>query len=391
MGDTAYLMFEGRLDTAASQQAMGALENVLATVNPTEHLVLDASKLTYISSSGLRILLMLRKRFVSFKLIEANQEIYEILEMTGFTKMMPVERSMRQMSVEGCEKIGQGGVGVVYRVNDDTIIKVFREGSDINEVRREITMAKEAFVLGMPTAISFDVVKVGSQYGLVYELLKADTLSACISKNPADIDKYARLYADLFRQLHEIRVPDNGLIPNVMQREEEAIRHIERYLDSASVDLLLNILSNIPNGDRLLHCDLQTKNAMMQGEELMLIDMGEVGFGHPVIDLGHAHSAMVALVGDYEQIIGIKPETGKDLWKRTMRYYFEGLSEAEFAHRMEQIEAVSVIRNFSWLSLSDTFPEQVIRQCQEVFKERAWNRRDYLLDVSKTFADWTLD
>ena len=391
MGDTAYLMFEGRLDTAASQQAMGSLENVMATVNPTEHLVLDASKLTYISSSGLRILLMLRKRFVSFKLIEANQEIYEILEMTGFTKMMPVERSMRQMSVEGCEKIGQGGVGVVYRVNDDTIIKVFREGSDINEVRREITMAKEAFVLGMPTAISFDVVKVGSQYGLVYELLKADTLSACISKNPADIDKYARLYADVFRQLHEIRVPDNGLIPNVMQREEEAIRHIERYLDSASVDLLLNILSNIPNGDRLLHCDLQTKNAMMQGEELMLIDMGEVGFGHPVIDLGHAHSAMVALVGDYEQIIGIKPETGKDLWKRTMRYYFEGLSEAEFAHRMEQIEAVSVIRNFSWLSLSDTFPEQVIRQCQEVFKERAWNRRDYLLDVSKTFADWTLD
>ena len=391
MGDTAYLMFEGRLDTAASQQAMGALENVLATVNPTEHLVLDASKLTYISSSGLRILLMLRKRFVSFKLIEANQEIYEILEMTGFTKMMPVERSMRQMSVEGCEKIGQGGVGVVYRVNDDTIIKVFREGSDINEVRREITMAKEAFVLGMPTAISFDVVKVGSQYGLVYELLKADTLSACISKNPADIDKYARLYADLFRQLHEIRVPDNGLIPNVMQREEEAVRHIERYLDSASVDLLLNILSNIPNGDRLLHCDLQTKNAMMQGEELMLIDMGEVGFGHPVIDLGHAHSAMVALVGDYEQIIGIKPEMGKDLWKRAMRYYFEGLSEAEFAHRMEQIEAVSVIRNFSWLSLSDTFPEQVIRQCQEVFKERAWNRRDYLLDVSKTLADWTLD
>ena len=58
---------------------------------------------------------------------------------------------------------------------------------------------------------------------------------------------------------------------------------------------------------------------------------------------------------------------------------------------MEQIDAVSVIRNFSWLSLSDSFPEQVIRQCQEVFKERAWNRRDYLLDVSKTFADWTLD
>ena len=387
-GTCATLYLEGRLDTAASPQVQADINKKLATIGEVSQFVCDASHLEYISSSGLRILLFLRKRFPNFRLTEVGPEVYQVLEMTGFTKMMTIERALRRMSVEGCEEIGRGGVGIVYRINDDTIIKVFREGSNIDEVRREITMAKEAFVLGMPTAISFDVVRVGNHYGLVYELLHADTLSACIRRQPKRIDEYARLYAGLFRQLHAIQVPQPSLIPSVMQREEEAIRHIGRYFDAESIDLLLRITEAIPQSCRLLHCDLQTKNAMMQGNELMLIDMGEVGYGHPMIDLGHAHSAMVGLIGDYDQMIGISREVGNDLWQRTMHYYFEGLSAADFAHRMEQIEAVAVVRNFSWLSLSDSFPEAVVRECQQAFAERVGKRKDWLLDVSRTFADW---
>lgn len=389
-GTSATLQMEGRLDTAASQQAQADIDRKLGAVGPVNQLVCDASELTYISSSGLRVLLGLRKKFANFRLIEVGPEVYQVLEMTGFTKMMTVERALRRMSVEGCEEIGRGGVGVVYRINDDTIIKVFREGSDIDEVRREITMAKEAFVLGMPTAISFDLVRVGSQYGLVYELLRAETLSSCISRQPERIDEYAHLYAGLFRQLHGIQVSQPSLIPSVMQREEEAVRHISRYFDAPCIDIMLRIINDIPKSNRLLHCDLQPKNAMMQGDELMLIDMGEVGYGHPIIDLGHAHSAMVSLVGDYDKIIGMPREMGNDLWKRTMQYYFEGLSPADFAHRMEQIEVAGVVRNFSWLSLSDSFPEAVILECQELIAERVLKRKDYLLDVSSTFGDWTL-
>ncbi len=386
----ATIHLEGRLDTATSQQTMAEIESQLETDGPVEQMVLDASELTYISSSGLRILLTLRKRCADFRLTEVRPEVYQVLEMTGFTKMMTVERALRRMSVDGCEEIGRGGVGIVYRISEDTIIKVFREGSDIEEVRREITMAKEAFVLGMPTAISYDVVRVGSQYGLVYELLKADTLSACIRREPGRIDEFARLYAGLFRQMHSIKVPTPSLIPSVMMREEEAIRRIGRYFDAASIDLLMRILSAIPSSDRLLHCDLQTKNAMMQDGELMLIDMGEVGYGHPMIDLGHAHSAMVTLIGDYDKIIGLPSELCHDLWQRTMRYYFEGLSEPDFAHRMEQIETVSVVRNFSWLSLSDSFPDDVVRECQQAFGDRVTKRKDYLLDICSTFSDWTV-
>ena len=384
------LRLQGRLDTAATQMVTAEIESQLASCSEVKSLTCDASDLSYISSSGLRILLGLAKRYKDFRVVEVSQEVWPVFEMTGFVKIMHIEKALRRMSVEGCQMIGRGGVGVVYRIDDDTIIKVFREGTTIEEVRLEISMAKEAFVLGMPTAISFDIVRVGSQYGLVYELLNADTLSACIKREPERMEEFAVKYAHLFRQLHSIEVPQGGNIPSAMVREESAIRHIGRYFDTASIDLLMEIVNAIPQGNRLLHCDLQTKNAMVQGDELMLIDMGEVGYGHPIIDLGHSYSAMMALVGDYEQIIGLPEEYAKDVWQRMIGHYFEGATSDELAHRIAQIEVVGCVRNFSWLSLSDSFPDEVVRQCQEVFHERVTKRKDYIKAVCATMSDWVI-
>jgi uncharacterized protein (TIGR02172 family) len=384
----ATLMLCGRLDTAVSSQVSADINQLLATAGTIQHLTVDAGQLEYISSSGLRILLMLAKRFKDFSIKDVNPEVYDVLSMTGFTKMMTVERALRQLSIEGCEMIGVGGVGTVYRLDDDTIIKVFREGTTMDEVRKEITMSKEAFVMGMPTAISFDVVRVGDQYGLVYELLHAHTLSACLKQAPERMDELARKYADLFRQMHQIQVPADSSVPDALAHERSQVLHIRRYFPQESIDLLLQILDAVPSGRSLLHLDLQAKNVMLQGEELMLIDMGEMGYGHPVLDLAHAYSALVLFVGDYDKTIGIPRELGNELWNRAINYYFEGLPDDVVALRKEQIKAVACIRNFSWLALSDSFPEDVINECKALFDERVTCHREQLLQVCQTLKDW---
>lgn len=380
----------GRLDTSVSTEIKSEIDKNLATAENINSLTMDAEGLEYISSSGLRILLVLAKSYKNFKVVNVNPDVYDVLNMTGFSKIINVERALRQLSIDGCEQIGVGGVGTVYRLDGDTIIKVFREGTTIDEVRKEITMSKEAFVMGTPTAISFDIVKVGSQYGLVYELLNAETLSSCIKRAPERIDEYARQYANLFRQLHSIEVPADSNVPDAIEHERQQILHIRRYFPQESIDLLLQILDTIPTGNRLLHLDLQVKNTMMQGDELMLIDMGEMGYGHPVLDLGHAYSSMILLIGDYDKTIGIPRELGNKVWDLAINYYFEGLPEDVIEQRKAQIDVVARIRNFSWLALSDSFPESVIKQCQELFDQRITARRDYILDVCKTFKDWTL-
>lgn len=386
----AILKLSGRMDTTASAQAKNEIDDLLKDCGNIESLTCDAGELEYISSSGLRVLLALAKTYKNLKITELTPQVYRIFEMTGFTKIMTVEKGLRRLSVDGCEEIGRGGVGVVYRINEDTIIKVFREDTSIEEVNTEIMMAKEAFVLGMPTAISFDMVKVENQYGLVYELLNADTLSQCVNREPGKIDHYAKLYANLFRQLHDIHVKPDGKIPSAMIMMKEAIRKIGKYFNENQINLLMHIADSIPPGDCLMHGDLQTKNAMVQGDELMLIDMGEVGYGHPIIDLSYSYSPMMTLVGDYQHIVGMTKEQANIMWDKMIHYYFEGESEEIIQHRIQQIDVAACIRNFTWMSLSDSFPQDLLDSCRKQFYNRVESRKEHILEVCKTFNDWII-
>ena len=397
LGNEVIISIEGRLDTATSPLASAKINSELKQIGNVGQLTLDASKLEYISSSGLRILLSLSKQHKGFRVKNVQPVVYEVLETTSFTKIMSVERALRELSVEGCEVIGIGGVGTVYRLDDDTIIKVFREGTTIDEVRREITMSKEAFVLGMPTAISFDIVRVlptsgGSpeRFGLVYELLRAETLSSVIKQHPEQLEHYARKYADLFLQMHSIEVPAGRNVSSATERELQQVLHIRRYFSQENIDMLFAILESIPAGNRLLHMDLQTKNVMVQDGELMLIDMGEVGYGHPILDMAHAYSAMISLVGDYDAIIGMPRTLGQQLWNIAIDHYFDGLPADLLAQRKAQIEVASCVRKFSWLSLSDSFPEQIVKECQALFSDIVVSRYGYIMEVCKTFNSWEL-
>ena len=79
---------------------------------------------------------------------------------------------------------------------------------------------------------------------------------------------------------------------------------------------------------------------------------------------------------------------GEQLFDLTIDYYFEGQPADIIALRKQQIAAVASIRNYSWLALSDSFPEAVIQQCQQLFNERVIPRRDHILNVISTLKEW---
>ncbi|MBR5947638.1 MAG: STAS domain-containing protein [Clostridia bacterium] len=56
----------------------------------------DAKKPESISSTGLRILLRLRKEFPELRITNVCPEVYEIFEMAGFAEMMSVEKAFRR-------------------------------------------------------------------------------------------------------------------------------------------------------------------------------------------------------------------------------------------------------------------------------------------------------
>ena len=77
------------------------------------------------------------------------------------------DKPMREISIEGCEVLGKGGNGIVYKLDPETIVKVyFGERNSIEKIDQNREVTKKAFIHGVPTTIAFDMVKVGGNYAL---------------------------------------------------------------------------------------------------------------------------------------------------------------------------------------------------------------------------------
>ena len=171
------ISIKGRIDSTNAPE----LENEIRKVREGQQdlsVVIDCEELEYISSAGLRVLLRLQQETGDLKLINVSSEVYEVFDMTGFAEIMEVHKAYRTISVEGCEVIGEGANGKIYRIDLDTIVKVYLNPDALPEINRERELAHIAFVLGVPTAIPYDVVRIeGGGYGSVFELLDAESFA----------------------------------------------------------------------------------------------------------------------------------------------------------------------------------------------------------------------
>ena len=91
-GSELTLTLEGRLDTNSSP----ALETELKTVlDEAGSLVFDLAELVYISSAGLRVLLMAQKAMNAKKggmtIRNCSEDIMEIFNVTGFIDILSIE------------------------------------------------------------------------------------------------------------------------------------------------------------------------------------------------------------------------------------------------------------------------------------------------------------
>ena len=131
-----YLELNGRIDSSNADQAEELIK-AIKEAHPDLQSVLDAENLEYLSSAGLRVVLRMRKDMADLKIINVSTEVYEILDMTGFTDMLTVEKAFRRLSLEGCELIAKGANGAVYRYDAETIVKIYHNGASLEEIRLE--------------------------------------------------------------------------------------------------------------------------------------------------------------------------------------------------------------------------------------------------------------
>ncbi|MBR1442956.1 MAG: STAS domain-containing protein, partial [Firmicutes bacterium] len=119
--DSNTIQISGRIDTTNAKEFE---EKLLEAIKDTDgDLSIDASELEYVSSAGLRVFLKVKKAVkTDVNVINVTPEVYDIFEVTGFNSLLNVSKKIREVSIEGCEVLGEGANGKVYRLDDETII-----------------------------------------------------------------------------------------------------------------------------------------------------------------------------------------------------------------------------------------------------------------------------
>ncbi len=343
--DVCRIAISGRIDTANAPEIEKQIFEGFD--KSASKIIIDAENLEFISSVGLRVLLRLRKECSNIEVIGVSPDVYEVFEMTGFTEMMKVQKAYRRLSVEGCEVLGEGSNGVVYRYDPEIVVKVYRNANALNEIHRERQLARRALILGIPTAIPFDVVKVGDSYGSVFELLNAKSFSKLIKTEPENKDFYIEEFVKLLKKIHKTEVN-----PDEMEDMKAVAlgwaEYLEGHLPKEQWEKLVALIKAVPEQHTMIHGDYHTNNVEMQNGEVLLIDMDTLSFGHPVFELA---SMFLGFVGfseldhtGVERFLKLTYDVTTYIWHKSLALYLETDDEARISEVAEKAMIIGYTR-----------------------------------------------
>ena len=296
------------------------------------------------------------------------------------------ERPMREISVDGCEVLGQGGNGAVYRLDDETIVKVYfskRRGPEEIDRNREIT--KAAFVNGIPTMIAFDMVRVGENYGVIYENINAKSLSQEIAAHPEKLEEYAHMIVETLKKLHSTRFK-KGTLPSSKEKMKNDVLITAKagYYKPAEVKRILKLVEAIPERNTFIHQDFHPGNLMLQNGEIVLIDVDDSGLGHPIFDLAAMHLVYVtaAKTGHKISSLHLTKEQFARVWKIILEEYFNTKDERKLAWINRIIEGYAMVGLIKGVATSPNVKDWLRKPVIAVYKRKFFKIIDSLRPIS---------
>lgn len=360
------ICLRGRIDSANAQAAEEQLFSMLAEDGIS---VLECRELDYIASSGLRILLKAVKTGYQLKMVNVNPAVYEVLEEAGFMKLIEVHKAYRVISVENCEVIGEGANGIVYRLDQETVVKVYKKQDVLPLIEQERTMAQSALLMGIPTAIAFDIVMTeDGKYGAVYELLASKSYAKLIQSGEKTVHEIAKMSTDLLKQIHAI-VPEKGMLPSMKVIALQRLEIIRKYLDENTYEMLQKFFESIGDSDHLLHGDFHVRNVHYADGESILIDMEKLCTGDPVFEFAPIYFAYRTFAdlytGNAEKFFGISTDDAVALCDEMIRLYYE--DDEQYAKEYSKIRLIAYCRLLRYADktpLEESEKHRIVEYCR---------------------------
>ena len=336
----------------------------------TQEILLDADQLSYISSMGLRVFKTLRDELpnTSIKISNVSPEIYEVLDVTGFTTFFKVWKKLRFVELDSLKMLGMGVYGSVYRINEEQILKVFNGIDSEEAIQPTLNTIRTAFIHNISTIMPFEIVRTEKGLGAVLELLNSEMLSVLMKECPEKLDEYINDLVELAKSLANTSFEEGDLrTRNEMLLEK--LKPVSAFLTAEEVAAIEGYINAVPIRNTGVHGDLHGRNVMMVRNKLTLIDMDDFSCGHPLWDIANIHhiyqlnahldskmgediydlEGKVSYKDFYVQVIGFTFDEADHIWDRFFQGYFADYSEEERKSFLKLIEFYSKFKFVTFL------------------------------------------
>jgi uncharacterized protein (TIGR02172 family) len=195
------------------------------------------------------------------------------------------------MEITLTKPIAEGRTAEIFEWQDNTILKLYHEWCPSNWVEYESKVAHAVVEAGIQTPVAGEIVEVNGRRGIIFERVSGISMLQDMNNHPWKLFQYARTLAVLQFKINQLSLP--GFMP-YKDELAYAIRKAP-HLDNHTRKKVLDMLSSLPDGDRVCHGDFHPGNIMLTDKGAVVIDWITVRTGNPIADF--TRTSMILTVG----------------------------------------------------------------------------------------------
>ena len=190
--------------------------------------------------------------------------------------------------------------------------------------------------------------RCGNAYGVVFEMLdNADTVGHTLTANPDKFDEIMKKFVDTYQIIHHAKIKEMGgfaSIKDTWNKWADGMQANGSYTAEETA-CLKKMIAAVPDRDTMVHCDFHAGNVMYQKDSIVVIDMADIGYGHPIFDLAAgAFHARYSNSATRQKVHGINQENMLRFWNTLLSLYFKTKSEAKLKEINEMCDAFGLLR-----------------------------------------------
>ncbi|MBS7526159.1 phosphotransferase [Fusibacter paucivorans] len=213
----------------------------------------------------------------------------------------------------------------IYAWEGTKLLKLFNDEVDPNLIENEKRNTVEAYTKGVTRVQCYGKITIGTQEGIIIECVKGKTLISLAGTKPAMVFKVPKLMAELQQSLHATHTT---VIRSYKEMVFSALdSSYLSFLTLAERQNVIEIISQLPDGDSILHLDYHPDNIMSDGETATIIDWMTAARGVPAADV----AATQYLLSEGEMIPGLNKAvrfTLEAIRKQICKYYMKAYKTA---------------------------------------------------------------